>query len=218
MLKVLLIAAYVALLNGCFFLPPSPYNRVSITGILPPSYISQLVGQSVEEPVHENIPGAIDIIGTSSELDGEVLTATFHLREVPKARELKQEVGHWQDIAYQYAVHVNLEGDPSTQLNHPDFRMLAYYYVPKARGVYVFQQPPAPWILTDQGKCSTSFFEDGQGDTSCGFVEGGFEVTFSQEDGTMSFTALVPGITDTSTIAFYAHDWTDLDYAPRGAD
>lgn len=83
MFKVLLVAACVFLLNGCPFLPPSPDHR-SIYGEYPPSYIAIAPGQSVEGSIAEELPGSIDIIGVSSELNGEVLTATFHLRDLPE--------------------------------------------------------------------------------------------------------------------------------------
>ena len=95
MSKVLLIAACVVLLNGCPFLPPSPYQRV-IIGDYPPGYIAISPGQSVEGSVAEDLPGSVDIIGVSSELSGELLTATFHLRDLPEEAEYSQDPGHFR--------------------------------------------------------------------------------------------------------------------------
>ena len=72
MVRVLLIAACVVLLNGCPFLPPNPYKR-SIYGQYPPGYISISPGQSMEGSAAEEFPGSADIIGVSSELNGELL-------------------------------------------------------------------------------------------------------------------------------------------------
>lgn len=39
-----------------------------------------LPGQSVETPMSDELPDYVDIVGVSSDLDGETLFATFHLR------------------------------------------------------------------------------------------------------------------------------------------
>ena len=232
MLKVLLIAACVFLLNGCPFLPPSPYNRIDITNVLPAGNISLLPGQSIEESVTEDVPGPVDIIGASSELDGEVLTVTLRLRELPKEAKVRQVVGHWDDLKYRWAVHVNFEGDPLALLQHPDYVVKASYYAPVQRFGYYYNRisPLSPWIQTDQGGCSHSLNENsGRKFTSCPASEDEAEVTFSPEDSTVTLVSRVPGITGKSTIAFYAYsfgrsgrdnaDYRDYaDYAPRDAD
>ena len=92
MLKVLLVSASVLLVSACVVLlysveaiPPSPYQR-SIYGDHPPGYIAISPGQSVEGSVTWDVPGSADIIGVSSELNGELLTATFTFENFPKRR------------------------------------------------------------------------------------------------------------------------------------
>ncbi|MDE0077263.1 MAG: hypothetical protein OXO50_07070 [Caldilineaceae bacterium] len=231
MAKATLIAACVFLLNGCPFLPPSPYNRIDITNVLPTGNISLLPGQSIEESVTEDAPGPVDIIGASSELDGEVLTVTLRLRELPEEAKVMQVVGHWHDLRYRWAVHVNFEGDPLAFLQHPDYVVKASYYAPVQRfGYYYSRIPLAPWIQTDQGSCETTVVEaSGNKYANCEISGDEAEVTFSPEDGAVTLVTRVPGITGTSTIAFYAYSFglsgrdnadyrSYVDYAPRNAD
>lgn len=92
---VLLIAACVVLMYSVELLPPWPYQR-SIYIDYPPGYIAISSGQSVEGEVSENMFGSGDIIGVSSELNGELLTATFHLRDLPEEAHYSQTPGHWR--------------------------------------------------------------------------------------------------------------------------
>ena len=130
MLKVLLITACMVLLNGCPFLPPNPYHR-SIHGDYPPGYIAISPGQSVEGSAAEEVPGSADIIGVSSELNGELLTATFHLRELPEEAEYSHEPGHFRLETNHWLVLVSIEGDPLTPMSHLDYMFQATYYDPK---------------------------------------------------------------------------------------
>ena len=213
MLKTILVAAFAVLLNGCPFLPPSPYHR-TLLGDLPPGYIAMLPGQSVEESATWDLPGHVDIIGASSELDGEVLTATFRLRDLPEEPELVQGIGHFRDEAYRWAVLISIGGDPLTPLNHPDYRFQATYYDPEVQRFALNRIVPAEPYIT------TSIFKVGRATTTCDYLEEEVEVAFSHEDGTLTLAARIPGITDTSTIAFLAHNFLTFspDYAPRDAD
>ena len=219
MLKVLLIAACVVLLNGCPFLPPSPYHR-SIYGDYPSGYIAISPGQSVEGSVAEGLSGSVDIIGASSELNGEVLTATFHLRDLPEEAEYSQDPGHFRLETNHWVVLVSIEGDPLTPMSHLDYMFQATYYDPK-KTERVFPRPTEPMVSGALYKCGRAIAEhNGIEFTSHKFLSDEIEVTFSHEDGTLTLAAQIPGITDKSTIAFVSHGWSSgsPDYLPRDAD
>lgn len=218
MLKVLLIAACVVLLNGCPFLPPSPYQRYSI-GTLPLRYTALSPGQSLEGSVAAYLPGSVDMIGVSSELDGELLTAIFHLRELPDEVEHRQEIGHWHDLKYRWTVVIDIEGDAQTSLDYRDYQIDASYYDPDLTRVTLGRVIPArPWFLIDLNKCYRSISEYTDMEyTRCDLLPDKVKVSLSQEDGTLTLVAQIPGITDESTIAFWTHDFSTYgqDYLPR---
>ena len=211
MSKVLLIAACVVLLNGCPFLPPSPYQRV-IIGDYPPGYIAISPGQSVEGSVAEDLPGSVDIIGVSSELSGELLTATFHLRDLPEEAEYSQDPGHFRLKTNHWIVLVSIEGDPLTPMSHLDYMFQSTYYDPK-KAERVYARPTEPMVTGGLYKCGRAIAEhNGIEYTSHEFISNKVEVTFSHEDGTLTLAAQIPGITDESTIAFWASAFGDEDY------
>ena len=219
MLKVLLITTCVVLLNGCPFLPPNPYQR-SIYGQYPPGYISISPGQSVEGEVSENLVGSGDIIGVSSELNGETLSATFHLRELPEEGYYSHEPGHFRLEANHWIVLVSIEGDPLTPMSHLDYMFQATYYEPNGEKV-LFARPTEPMVTGGLYKCDRAIAEhNGIEYTSHKFLSSDVEVTFSHEDGTLTLAAQIPGITDKSTIAFVSHGMFpgSPDYLPRDAD
>ncbi len=221
MMKVLLISACVVVLNGCPFLPPNPYHR-SIHGDYPPGYIAISSGQSVEGPASEEVPGSADIIGVNSELNGELLTATFHLRELPEEAEYSHEPGHFRLETNHWLVLVSIEGDPLTPMSHLDYMFQATYYDPKKPEMVVVR-PAEPMVTGALYKCGRAIREHNGIEyeyTSHKFLSSDVEVTFSHEEGTITLAAEIPGITDKSTIAFVSHGMFSgsPDYLPRHAD
>ena len=219
MVRVLLIAACAVLLNGCPFLPPNPYKR-SIYGQYPPGYISISPGQSMEGSAAEELPGSADIIGVSSELNGELLTATFHLREIPEEAEYSHEPGHFRLETNHWIVLVSIEGDPLTPMSHLDYMFQATYYDPK-KPEMVLVRPTEPMVTGGLYKCGRATSEhNGIEYTSHRLLSSDVEVTFSHEDGALTIAAQIPGITDNSTIAFVSQGTFpgSPDYLPRDAD
>ena len=217
MLKVLLIAACVVLLNGCPFLPPSPYQR-TILGDYPSGYIAISPGQRVEGSFTGRLPGYIDIIGASSELNGEVLTATFHLRDLPEKAEFSQDSGHFRLETNHWVVLVSIEGDPLTPMSHLDYMYQSTYYDPSGNEG-LFDGTSEPRVTGSLYKCGRTTAPSGKEFTTFQGLADEIEVTFSHEDGALTLVTRVPGITDKSTIAFWTHDsLAGQDYLPRDAD
>ncbi len=219
MLKVLLITACVVLLNGC--LPPNPYMR-STHADYPPGYIAIAPGQSVEGAAAEEVPGSADIIGVSSELNGELLTATFHLRELPEEAEYSHEPGHFRLESNHWLVLVSIEGDPLTPMSHLDYMFKVIYYDPKKPEMVVVR-PAEPMVTGALYKGRRAIREHNGIEyeyTALEFLSSDVEVTFSHEEGTITLAAEIPGITSQSTIAFVSHGMFSgsPDYLPRDAD
>ena len=213
MARVLLVAMCMLLVNGCPFLPPSPYLR-SVYSDYPPGYIAISPGQSVEGSVSQNLHGSVDIISASSELNGELLTAIFHLRELPEDAEYSRNPGHFRLETNRWLVLVSIDGDPLTPMSHLDYLIQAVYYDPKKADI-VFAKPAAPMVTGSLYEFSRAIAEhNGIEFTSHTLLSDEIEVTFSHEDNTLTLATRVPGITSNSTIAFVAHGWS-TDYLPR---
>ncbi len=216
MAKALLVAICIFLVNGCPFLPPSPYHR-SIYGDYPPGYIATSPGQSVEGSVSENLHGSADIVSVSSELNGELLTAIFHLRELPEDAEYNRNPGHFRLETNRWLVLVSIDGDPLTPMSHLDYLIQAVYYDPKKTDI-VFAKPTEPMVTGALYEFGRAIAEhNGIEFTSHTLLSDEIEVTFSQEDNTLTLATRVPGITGKSTIAFVAHGRGSIspDYLPR---
>lgn len=222
MLKPALVAACALLLNGCPFLPPDPY-RTTFLGQLPPGYIAMHPGEHLTDSANHDLPAFADMIGASSELEGEVLAATFHLRELPEKPQfiLEGRGGHFRDDQYRYAVLVRIDGDPLTPLTHCDYRFQITYYDPEVVRFRDGKQiPNQPYITTRLLECGR-YTRTHNGETSeypsYSQIEGDVESTFSHEDGTLTLRARIPGITEQSTIALFSHNFwmVSPDYLPR---
>ena len=164
--------------------------------------------------------GSGDIIGVSSELNGEILSATFHLRELPEEGYYSHEPGHFRLEANHWIVLVSIEGDPLTPMSHLDYMFQATYYDPNREEV-LFARPTEPMVTGVLYRCRRAISEyNGLEYTSHEFLSSDVEVTFSHEDGTLTLAAEIPGITDKSTIAFVSQGMFpgSPDYLPRDAD
>ncbi len=166
----------------------------------------------MEGSVTWDVPGSADIIGVSSDLNGELLTATFHLRDLPEEAHYSQKPGNSMFMTTHWVVLVSIEGDPLTPMSHLDYMFQATYYE--------LIWPAEPMVTAGLYKCGRYISERNRKEfTSHKFLSSDVEVTFSQEDGTLTLAAQIPGITDKSTIAFVSHEMSGgTDYLPRDAD
>jgi len=203
-MKTTIIAVCVLILNGCPFLPPNPYGHVSY-GTYPASSISLPVGESIKDAEELSLPGPNDIVGVSSELNGETLSATFYLRELPKNMRWGPDVGHVHDFKIQWIVMVEIEGDSSTPFVWHDYILKASYYDPERPRITLNKIiPEHPWVNTLMRECTPKVLEGtGEEYNGCASVEEPVELKFSYENSGLTLSANIPGITEASTIAFW---------------
>ena len=203
-MKPFIVLLSALLLNGCPFLPPSMFQHVAY-GVYPESTISLPVGESMNDAEHLSIPGFYDIVSVDSKLDGETLSATLYLRELPNPITQDQSLGHMQDFQAQWIVMVEVEGDTSTPFEWHDYVLRASYYVPtEPRINQGLRLPSSPWVMTTIRQCEPDVLEDsGREYNSCTPMDKSPILYFSREDISITLVATVPGITKSSTIAFW---------------
>lgn len=165
-----------------------------------------------------SLPGVNDIVGVRSELDGETLSATIYLRELPEGMKWGPDVGHMQDFSLQWIVMVEIEGDPLTPFEWHDYVLRASYYDQKVNRFTLNQMFPArTWVLTTIEECAPGILEGtGEEYNSCANMEESVGLDFSYEEGSLTLVANIPGINEESTVAFWV--WGNLvmeqDYVP----
>ena len=203
-MKTTIIAVCVLILNGCPFLPPNPYGHVGY-GVYPASSISLPVGEDIKDAEELSIPGLNDIVGVSSELNGETLSATFYLRELPKNMQWGPDMGHMQDFKIQWIVMIEIEGDSSTPFEWHDYLLNASYYDPEIPRITLNKIfPQHPWVITTMQECAPGILEKtGEEYNSCIRTSEPVELTFSYEENSLTLSANIPGITEASTVAFW---------------
>ena len=213
MLRQLLIAGLALLLTACVPIPQeppkteaspkaSPYDNVCFQ-----DQLLMLPGQSVEAPISDELPDYVDIVGVSSDLDGETLFATFHLRDIPEELDLSTEDARVNRAEYTLVVFISLEYSPDDEFPRTDYALAA---------VFTWERP-----TQEATEASTMLFlaavsefdpaiyenlEEDEGEDGEGVpytqLENKVDVLISDQDNTLTLVGQIPGITDQSTLLF----------------
>ena len=202
MLKEILVVVLALLLAACnpiLQVPPQHLTRCSTgNAVMQP-------GQSAEGLVSDDLPNYIDIVGASSELDGETLTAVFHLRGIPQRMEFNRKDVPDRRIEYMWVVAISTDGDPNLALNQFDYWLQASYsatrFTENSRGI-MRDVNAALW--GDMLKYNPDSDEQ---TLMMDFLEKNVDLAISHQDSTLTLVSHVPGITPNSTITFSAHDY-----------
>ena len=201
MLKKILVVVLALLLAACNpipQLPPQHLTRCSTgNAVMQP-------GQSAEGLVSDDLPNYIDIVGASSELDGETLTAVFHLRGIPQRMEFNRKGVPDSRIEYMWIVAISVEGDPNVALNQFDYWLQASYSATR-------NSENTPGIMRDVNAALwgsvLKYNPDSDEQTlMMDFLEQNVDLVISHQDSTLTLVSRIPGITPKSTITFSAHD------------
>ncbi len=93
----------------------------------PGSYLDTLPGQTASDPILSSLPGSIDIVGVDSSLEGDTLTATFYLREIPEELAFYREGVENLNLGYRWTVSINIEGNSLASFDHTDNSLAAFH-------------------------------------------------------------------------------------------
>ena len=211
MFRKLLVVTLALLTAACVPIPPeSPEASPQMSersDSCAPDHMTLQVGQGSGDQATDELPGHIDILRVESSLEGETLTAVFHLRDIPHELTVNREGVHHMHQDYGWNVDIDIHGvvrDISADYSFFDYTLRAENSAEKS------PSDPLP---------TTGAFEDVMGpqlleflhDTENNYLthkhlNGNSRLLVSYEDNTLTLSGQIPGITRESTLLFWAYD------------
>lgn len=156
-------------------------------------------GQSVSEDVSHELVGHIVIRDVTTTVDGETLTVTFHLRDVPETLTFDRTGVPEHALEYNWAVSIDVDNDPETGAGGFDYVLSAGYFVhPLAKDSNTVAKITQPGFVT-----AGILGLDREGNRV--LAEADIEV--SAEENTITLSGEIPGITEESPLQFKAYDY-----------
>ena len=200
--KSILMMVLAFTLAACNPITQSPTQHLTNC---PLGDLVMLPGQSAQGLVSDDLPDYIDIVGASSELDGETLTAVFHLRGIPQKMEFNRKEIQDSRIEYMWVVAISVEGDPNLSLNQFDYWLEASYTATR------FTEN-SPGIMRDVSAALMGallkYSPDSDEQTMVmDHQQQKVDLLISNQDNTLTLVSRVPGITPKSTIIFWSQDF-----------
>ena len=158
-------------------------------------------GQSVSEDVSHELVGHIVIRSVTTTVDGETLTVTFYLRDVPETLTFDRTGVPEHALEYNWAVSIDVDNDPETGAGGFDYVLSAGYFVhPLAKDSNTVAKIAEPGFVT-----AGILGLDREGNRV--LAEADIEV--SAEENTITLSGEIPGITEESPLYFKAFDYFD---------
>ena len=211
MFKKLLVVTLALLTAACAAIPteaPETSPEMSErSDSCAPDHMTLQVGQGSGDIASGALPGYVDILRVESSLEGETLTAVFHLRDIPHELTVNREGVHHLHQDYGWNVDIDIHGvirDISADYSFFDYTLRAENSAGKS------PSDPLP---------TTGAFEDVMGPQLLEFVHdtennylthkhlnGNSRLLVSYEDNTLTLSGQIPGITRESTLLFWAYD------------
>jgi len=171
----------------------------------PGGYLDMLPGQSASDPVLSSLPAYIDIIGVDSSLDGETLTAVFHLRGIPEEIAVNREGVENMHLEYMWTVAINIEGDAKATSNQTDYTLDASYGARRVSADTPATVRPFRTALR-VGVYQHKHYPEKNETHLLEMRAAGAHLYVSHEENTLTLIGRVPGITDESSILFSTFD------------
>ena len=155
-------------------------------------------GQTVLDAAADVPAAHIDITQINSALDGERLTVTFQLRDLPETLTFDRTGVPENAMEYIWEVSVDVDNDRATGSYGFDYSLSTLHFVlPRAGGLNTTAAIDAPGVM------HTYIWELEEHD-SMGIADARLEL--SAEDNTLTLSGEIPGITPQSRLAFGAFD------------
>ena len=139
MFQKLVIAGIALLTAACVPIPPEPPASASVSAPTetlakeyesadcPGGYIDLLPGQSAHDPPLSSLPDYVDIVRVESSLDGETLTAIFHLRGIPEKLEFSRKGVDDLVMEYMWTIGIDIDNDGGPEYERTDFTLSAFH-------------------------------------------------------------------------------------------
>ena len=145
--------------------------------------------------------GHIDILGVTATLDGETLSVTFQLRNLPETLTFARTWVPEDALEYSWEVSIDVDNDPTTGSGGFDYMLSAGYFVPRfAQGSNTVAD------ITQPGFIEASLWGLDR-ERYRVLAEADVEFKVSVDDNTITLSGEIPGITAESRLKFRAYDF-----------
>ena len=161
-------------------------------------YLEVLPGQSANDPVANNIPAYVDMTRVESNLDGEVLTAVFYLREIPEKLEVNRKGVDHMSPEYMWMIHIDADGVDESEFERYEYTFGAFSNLNPGRAY------PQTTSRLFEDEIQIILWEH-QRDH---FIDVSVDpqLIVSHDDNTLTLVSEVPGITSESALMFLTFD------------
>ena len=160
---------------------------------------AETTGRSVSGDDSRELAGHIDIRGVTTAVDGETLTVTLLLRDVPEMLTFDRTGVPEHALEYSWEVSVDVDNDAETGAGGFDFMLSAGYFVHP-----LVKDSNTAAKITDPGFVTAAILGlDGEGNRV--LAEAAIEV--SAEDNTITLSGDIPGITAESPLKYRTYDY-----------
>ncbi len=161
-------------------------------------YLEVLPGQSANDPVANNIPAYVDMTRVETNLDGEVLTVVFHLREIPEELEVNRKGVDHMSPEYMWMIHIDTDGVDESEFERYEYTFGAFSNLNPGRAY------PQTTSRLFEDEIQIILWEH-QRDH---FIDVSVDpqLIVSHDDNTLTLVSEVPGITSESALMFLTFD------------
>ena len=90
------------------------------------NFLEMLPGQSASDPVANNIPAYVDMVRVETSLEGETLTAVFHLREIPEELEFNRKGFDHMSAEYMWMILIDADGEEALEFERYEYTFGAF--------------------------------------------------------------------------------------------
>ncbi|MDE0078598.1 MAG: hypothetical protein OXO50_13835 [Caldilineaceae bacterium] len=190
----------------------TPDSRLSFTtfkhlgesdelGCQEPPVILKSSSRSADADGPHALVGHIDIRGVMTAVEGETLTVTLQLRDIPETLTFARTGVPEDALEYSWEVSVDVDADSKTGNGGYDYMLSAAYFVPRfAQGSNTAAE------ITQPGFVRASLWGlDRKGYRV--LAEADIDVEVSAAGNTITLSGEIPGITEASPLKFRAYDF-----------
>ena len=170
-------------------------------GCREPPVILKSSSLSASSDASHALVGHIDIRGVMTAVEGETLTVTLQLRDIPETLTFNRSGVPEDALEYGWEVSVDVDADSETGNGGYDYMLSAAYFVPRlAQGSNTAAE------ITQPGFVRASLWGlDRKGYRV--LAEADIDVEVSAADNTITLSGEIPGITEASPLKFRAYDY-----------
>ena len=217
MFQKLVIAGIALLTAACVPIPPEPPASASVSATAetlakeyesadcPGGYIGLLPGQSAHDPPLSSLPDYVDIVRVESSLDGETLTAIFHLRGIPEELEFSRKGVDNFVMEYMWTIGIDIDNAGGPGYERTDFTLSAFHTARR-----VSEDTPST-IRPFKNTVEIDLWEDRHFPKENRsewrqVLSASPQLLVSHEENTLTLISKIPGITDESSLSFSTYD------------